>query len=123
VRTLGMWIHIAAANQHNIGDSFSRGGEPESQELKALKNRLGGWLKIVFREDFRSGDGRLAIGSQEDTSSCGVCAISAMEHSAFSVPNFSHRTRNTIRIRYFVEMAGYILEHVGDPFENVHRMH
>jgi hypothetical protein len=97
----------------DTGDSFRTMGKAKAKDIEMLGNRLAAWLTLMFGGKFTNGYGKLAIGSQEDTSSCGVSVISAMEHGAFAVPMFSHRSRNQFRIRYFVELATYALDDVS----------
>jgi len=109
--------------RRDLGDSLGDGGKGE--DLEALRRGLRIWLPRIFKQQTKvKGKGKakgaftdlgqiLPIGKQADTNSCGVCVLNAMAHVALDAPLFIHSQRNHHRIRYFVDMVGYLLDNVS----------
>jgi hypothetical protein len=86
------------------------------KDLAGLRKRLSTWLTHVFGGSFKDLGSTLSIGKQNDEHSCGICVINAMEHAVLNTALFTHEDRYTLRIRYFVELAEYVLRNVRKPF-------
>ena len=117
---------MLTACRRDQGDSLGDGSK--GADLKSLRRGLQNWLPRIFKQQTKGrGKARskgafkdmgqvLPIGKQADTNSCGVCVINAMAHVALNAPLFTHSQRNHHRIRYFVDMVGYLLDNVSGPF-------
>jgi hypothetical protein len=66
-----------------------------------------------FHRSFKNLGQILPIGTQQDGISCGICVLSALEHALLDVPLFTHDRRNLLRIRYFMDIAELLLDHVS----------
>ena len=51
----------------------------------------------------------LAVGRQEDGSSCGICVVNAIEHHMFKTPIFTHSKCNSLRAEYFTKVIEFLV--------------
>ena len=58
------------------------------------------------------------MGKQDDTHSCGICVMSAMDSVMFGRPHFTHAERYNLRVQYFIELTEYVAETVRKPGPN-----
>jgi hypothetical protein len=58
----------------------------------------------------------LAIGTQDDGYSCGICVMNAIDHAIYKVPLFTNDMRHALRVSYFVKLTNYVLYDVRWPF-------
>lgn len=73
------------------------------------------WLGLKFERKFASIGARFPIGPQDDGSSCGLCALNAMEHPMLGAKLFEHFKRDRIRMDYFTRMVKHMMVEVGIP--------
>ena len=86
--------------------------------MKAVSRKLIKWLADVFGGRFTLRKESLPTGRQQDSYSCGICVMNAMDHAAFDVPLFTPRDRHRFRIQYFIDLVKYLYDHVCLPLCN-----
>ena len=74
------------------GDSLPTASEKPAlaRIVKGVKDVLGVMLNVVGRRIQDAGN-TLAHGTQEDSYSCGICTVNAVDHALFKTDLFVHR--------------------------------
>ena len=95
----------------DLGDSL--GNRVPSTELQHIRHGLENWLNGGFWGSFEDLGNTFLIGQQQDGYSCGICVVNAIEHAMFNVPLFTDQDCYILRVRYFVEAVGYLVDNVS----------
>jgi hypothetical protein len=106
------WSLCLLVSVHCTGDSL---GYDRQGELADLYTGMRKWLGLKFGRKFSSSGRKFTIGLQQDGSSCGLCALNAMDHAMLQATLFEHSMRDRIRMDYLVRMVRYVLSEVGTP--------
>ena len=88
--------------------------DSEGAHFVSTRSGLIKWLDAFFGGSFVGPAQILPIGKQEDTYSCGISVINAMDHAVSKAPLFTHETRNQHRISYFMHILQVILNAVRE---------
>ena len=104
------WVAVevdVTASQIRIGDSLEW-----NRSCSDLVTGLNAWLSTTLHQPFKvSYD--LPHGKQQDTYSCGICSINAIEHRIVpSIPLWTPALRHVIRMEKFGEIARRYLDQV-----------
>lgn len=62
-------------------------------------------LENLFNKRFNNDGNTLSHGMQDDTYSCGVCTVNAVDHALFGATVFKPEDRWEIRIGYFTRLV------------------
>ena len=71
-----------------LGDSLT--SAKASKAMILVVRDLQKVFSAVFKIVFTDAGNTLAHGVQEDSSSCGVCTVNAIEHAVFGAKLFTH---------------------------------
>jgi len=111
--------YVLTAAMADLGDSLDDG--TDYADLQRIRLGLGAWMEVAFGVKVEDLGNTLRTGRQTDGHSCGVCTINAIEHAILGVPLFAPEDRLSLRVRYFVEAAGYLLRNVRMSFRTGER--
>lgn len=94
-----------------LGDSLSAPHSAPGGGLKRSLLCIVRWVKAVFKIVLKLERNDLPCGRQNDSYSCGVCAINAIAHHLFGDQLFTPKESRLLRIRYFNILGG---EHLSE---------
>lgn len=87
------------------GDSLSAAYGPRKPAFaRIVKDVLTVVLSVLGRQ-IHDGGNTLAHGEQEDSHSCGICTVNAVDHALFKTELFVHRQRRRWRAYYFNKLV------------------
>ncbi|KAJ8085471.1 hypothetical protein PM082_004287 [Marasmius tenuissimus] len=93
------------------GDSLAQDFSPPTGFLLALRK----WFKHTFGRDVTVNGDSLDHGLQDDTYSCGVCAVNTIAHAVFNDPLWVPRMKVLHRVQWFLDLAEYECRTVTMP--------
>ncbi|KAK1222121.1 hypothetical protein PQX77_015048 [Marasmius sp. AFHP31] len=90
---------------HSIvyGDSLAQDFSPPTGFLLVLRK----WFKHTFGRDITVRGDTLDHGLQDDTYSCGICAVNTIAHAVFNDPLWVPRMKVFHRVQWFLDLAEY----------------
>ena len=95
------------------GTGNSLGYVSYKNDVNKICNGLDHWTRILFHVRFKNIGSVMPIGIQEDTVSCGVCVLNALEHAVLNTRLFTQNHRNNLRVQYFTDIVGLLSDHVS----------
>ena len=113
MRQFGSFARVYShSKHHHLGDPMIDlgGGKAISPDISRLRDGVQIWLKSKFPAGFIDQGRTLPMGRQQDSYSCGVCVMNAMERGFFKCPPFDHANRHTLRVQYFIAIMEYLLD-------------
>ena len=72
-------------------------------------------MDVAFGGGFGNTGRRFPVGVQDDSHSCGIFVLNAMEHAMRGVKLFEQDNRSLVRMEYFTKLLRYLLETVSLP--------
>ena len=93
------------------GDSLN--DKSRGAALKPLYAGLEKWLSKMYPGTWTDDGMKFKIGKQQDSSSCGVCVLNAMDHAMRKKGLFQDARRHLFRIDLFIKLISYLIDKVG----------
>lgn len=89
------------------------GNSSYKNDVNKICHGLDRWTKMNYHVSFKNMGRVMPIGTQQDTISCGVCVLNALENATLGVDLFTHNRRNNLRMHCFKKIMGLLVDSVS----------